>query len=84
MTYTKNIDQLTSTEYTRRAVRLLEQAEYGSGWAGQADDTRVAAAAVYAQLAATTQAAQQAEHQTQAADTEPEPEAIRNRRWDAR
>lgn len=76
MTYTKDIDQLTSTEYTRRAVRLLEQAEYGSGWAGQGDDARVAAATVYAQLAATTQAAEQAQAEHQAA-AEPEPETIR-------
>lgn len=76
MSYTKNIDQLPAAEYTRRAVRLLEQAENGYNYAGQADDTRVAAAAVYAQLAATSQTAEQAEAEQQA-DAEPEPEAIR-------
>ncbi|MFF9893833.1 NUDIX domain-containing protein [Streptomyces albidoflavus] len=80
MSYTKNIDQLPAAEYTRRAVRLLEQAENGYNYAGQADDTRVAAAAVYARLAATTQSAEQAEAERQAqaqAEAEPEPEAIR-------
>lgn len=67
MAYTENIDKLTAAEYTRRAVRLLEQAENGYNYAGQADDTRVAAAAVYAQLAATTQAREQAEAREQAA-----------------
>ncbi|NEB70149.1 hypothetical protein G3I39_24300 [Streptomyces fulvissimus] len=65
--YTEDVTTLTAAEYTRRAVRLLEQAEHGYGFAGQADDTRVAAAAVYAQLAATTQAREQAEAQEQAA-----------------
>ncbi|MEU3182522.1 hypothetical protein ABZ685_30540 [Streptomyces albidoflavus] len=60
-TYTENVDKLTAAEYTRRAVRLLEQAENGYNYAGQSDGTRVAAAAVYAQLAATTQAREQAE-----------------------
>ena len=64
--YTEDVTTLTAAEYTRRAVRLLEQAEHGYGFAGQADDTRVAAAAVYAQLADTTQAREQAEAQEQA------------------
>ena len=62
--YTEDVTTLTAAEYTRRAVRLLEQAQ--DGYAGQADSTRVAAAAVYAQLAATAQDREQAEAQEQA------------------
>ncbi|RWZ75240.1 NUDIX hydrolase [Streptomyces albidoflavus] len=56
----------------------MEQAQHGYNYAGQADDTRVAAAAVYARLAAATQTAEQAEAEREAqADADPEPEAIR-------